>query len=108
MYFLGWHLFLCTWLLISAFVFAQPPVSFAQTALTAMLALIFAYLAPSKPGLRFVITALAILLGGTALLMPGVSFPASINNGTVAVLLFVLSVVRPTLAPRETQQLAKP
>ncbi len=108
MHFLGWNLFLCTWLLISAFVFAQPPVSVAQTAVTAVLALIFAYLAPSKPGLRFVITALAVLLGMTAFLMPGVSTAASVNNGTLAALLFALSAVRPTLAPREAQQPAKP
>lgn len=101
MTFVGWNLVLCTWLLISAFVFAQPPLSVAQTALTAVFALIFAYLAPSKPGLRFVITALAVLLGLTAWMMPGVSAPALINNGTVAVLLFMLSAVRPVLPPEE-------
>lgn len=108
MSFVGWNLVVCTWLLISAFLFAQPPTSVAQTALTAVLVLLFAYLAPSKPGLRFVITALAVLLGATALFMPGVSGPAMISNGTVAVLLFVLSVVRPTLAPRDVHQPAKP
>jgi hypothetical protein len=108
MNFVGWNWFLCTWLLISAFVFAQPPLAVAQSALTAVLALAFAYLAPSKPGLRYVITVLAVLLGLTALFMPGVSTPALINNGTLAVLLFALSAVRPLLGPHEVEQPAKP
>ncbi|HET8538446.1 MAG TPA: hypothetical protein VFL83_01110 [Anaeromyxobacter sp.] len=107
MHFVGWNLVICTWLLISAFVFAQPPISVAQTSLTAVLALLFAYLSPSKPGLRFVITVLAFLLGATALLMPGVSTVAAFNNGTVAVLLFVLSAVRPSLS-QQADQPAKP
>jgi hypothetical protein len=109
MHFVGWNLVLCSWLVISAFVFAQPPFSVAQTTLTAVIALAFAYLAPSRPNLRFVISVLAVLLGLTAVLMPGLSTPAIVNNATMALLLLALSLlVRPVVTSREGAHFAKP
>jgi len=98
MRFLGWNTVLSAWLLVSAFLFPHTPSSTALTAITAFLVPLFAYLATARPTARFVITALAALLGVTALLLPGISTSAAVNNAIVGTILFALSAVRPTHA----------
>lgn len=98
MRFLGWNLTLSTWLLISAFVFPHTPTSSGLTVFAAFFVLLFAFVATGKPASRFVITVLAAMLGATAMLLPGISGAAAVNNAIVGALLFALSLVRPVHA----------
>lgn len=111
MRFLFWNLLFSTWLLLSAFALPQTPLSSALTAITAFAVLLFAFLAAGRPALRFVITALALVLGMTAVFLPGGSLATAVSNGVVGALLFALSLVRPTHAAateRDAAQPAKP
>lgn len=102
MRFLVLNLVLSTWLLLSAFVLPQSPLSSAFAAITAFLILLFAFLAAGKPASRYAITVLGALLGASAALVPGDSLATAVNNGIVGALLFALSLVRPThAAPAE-------
>ncbi len=93
MRFITWNLVLAAWLLFSAFALPQTEDSLALTAVMAVLIGTFAFASPGLPGLRFVITVLALVLGAAALLMADVSGIARINNALVAAAFFALSIV---------------
>lgn len=93
MRFLGWNLLFASWLLISAFVFTQTAASLAVTLACALLIGVFALLSRGKPGLRMVLSALAVILACVALLLPGLPGATRLNDGLVAALVFGLSVV---------------
>jgi hypothetical protein len=93
MRFLGWNLLFASWLLVSAFVFTHTAASMVLTLACALLVAVFALASRGKPRLRMVLSALAVILGGAALLMPGVSGAARLSNALVAALVFGLSVV---------------
>jgi hypothetical protein len=95
MRFIGWNLAFATWLLVSAFALPQTTLSATITWVTAVLVGTVALAAPGKPDARFVISALALMLGGAALLTPAMPTIACMNNALAAAALFALSMVRP-------------
>jgi hypothetical protein len=95
MRFLLLNLIFATWLLISAFALRQTPFSSAFTAIAALLVAVSALLAYARPGARFVISAVAVLLGIGALLLTDAGGAARISNALMGAILFALSLVRP-------------
>jgi hypothetical protein len=101
MRFLGWSSILSGWLVVSAFVLPQTAASALMTVLAAFLTLSFAAFAVARPAIRYLNTAVAILLAGAALFgEPGAAASA---NGLAAAALFALSLVSPQHAPREAE-----
>ena len=98
MRFLGWITLLAAWLLLSAFVLPHTPATAAATGAAAFAVPLFAALAVGRPALRFVVTAIAVLLALTALLAPSIPTPAAISNALVAAALAALSLVSPVHA----------
>jgi hypothetical protein len=98
MMFLGLNALISTWLLVSAFVLPHTPATAGMTAVSAFLVLLLAALAAGRPAVRFVITAIAVLLGVTALLLPAMTGPAAISNALVGAALAALSFVSPVHA----------
>lgn len=93
MRYLAWNLLLASWLLVTAFFFTQTAASLWITLLCALLIGVFALLSRGKPALRMALSALALLLGGAALLLPELPGATRLNDGFVAALVFGLSVV---------------
>jgi hypothetical protein len=98
MRFLGLNALLSAWLLLSAFVLPHTPATAAMTAIAAFAVLLFAALAAGRPAARYVVTAIAVLLGVTALLLPGLAGAAAISNALVGAALAALSLVSPVHA----------
>jgi hypothetical protein len=96
MRFIWWNVALATWLLISAFLFSQTPLSSAITFLAAVAVVGLAFAAGGKPPVRYVISVIMLALAIAALLLPDVSGAARINMGITAAILFALSMVSPT------------
>jgi len=86
---------IATWLLVSAFALPQTPFSTAFTAISALVVAVAAYLAHARPGVRFVISVVAVLLGIGALFLTDVSGVARLSNALVGAVLFAVSLVRP-------------
>jgi len=101
MRFIGWNLLFAVWLLVSAFVLPHSPFSLATTWISAIAVGTVAVLSVGRPAVRFAITAIAVFLGLVALLAPGMSTGAAVNNAIVAALLFTLSLVSPIDAASE-------
>ena len=95
MRFVTLNLILATWLLISAFALPQTPFSTAFTAISALVVAVAAFLAHGKPGVRFVISVVALLLAIGALFLTDVSGVARVSNALVGAVLFAVSLVRP-------------
>lgn len=93
MRFLGWNLLFASWLLVSAFLFTHTAASLSLTVACALLVALFALASRGVPRLRMVLSAIAVVLGGAALLLPDVSGAARLSNGLTAALVFALSVV---------------
>jgi hypothetical protein len=106
MRFMGWNLLFATWLLISAFVVPHTAFSQATTWVAAVAIGAAAMLAVGRPAARFAISGIAVFLALVALLLPGMSTAAAVNNAVVAALLFALSVVRPTRVAAEAKTAA--
>jgi predicted exporter len=98
MMFLGLNALVSTWLLLSAFVLPHTPGTAAMTAIAAFAVLLFAALAAGRPAARYVITAIAVALGVTALLLPGLTGAAAISNAIVGAVLAALSLFSPVHA----------
>ena len=96
MRFIWWNVALATWLLISAFVFSQTPLSMAITLLAAVAVVGLAFAAGGKPAARYIISAMMVALAFAALLLPEMSGAARVNLAITAALLFALSIVSPT------------
>lgn len=92
---LFWNVVFATWLLISAFLFTRTPASMALVAIAALAIVVMAVLAMGRPGARYVTTFIALALAAFALLLPGVSALARLNDALFAALLFALSLVSP-------------
>jgi hypothetical protein len=99
MRFLGWSALLAGWLVVSAFVLPQTAASAMVTVLAAFLTLSFAAFAVARPPIRYLNTAVALLLAAAALF--GEPGAAAISNALAAAALFALSLVSPQHAPRE-------
>lgn len=95
MRFLILNLIFATWLLVSAFALPQTPFSTAFTALAALVVAVFAFVAYGKPGARFVISVVAVILGIGALLLTDAGGVSRASNAIVGAILFALSLVRP-------------
>jgi hypothetical protein len=95
MRFIGLNVAFATWLLVSAFALPQTPVSMAIAAGGAFVVPVIALLAGARPGVRFLISLLALTLAVTMLLLPDVPAPARISNWLVAALFFGLSIISP-------------
>jgi hypothetical protein len=95
MRFLTLNLIFATWLLISAFALPQTPFSTAFTAVAALVVAVFAFVAYGKPGARFVISVVAVILGIGALLLTDAGGVSRASNAIVGAVLFALSLVRP-------------
>ena len=98
MRFLAWNLLFATWLLVSVFALPHGPVSLAVTWVAAVAFGALGVAAVGRPGARFAISGIAVLLALAALLVPDVSTPAAVNDAVVAAILFALSVVQPAHA----------
>lgn len=98
MRFAGWNLLLATWLLVSAFALPHSPVSQATTWAAAVAAGAAAIVAVARPAARLAICGIAVLLGVGALLLPGMSTEAAVNDAVIAALLFARSVAGPAAA----------
>ena len=95
MRFLILNLIFATWLLVSAFALPQTPFSTAFTAVAALIVAVFAFVAYGKPGARFVISVVAVILGIGALVLTDAGGVSRISNAIVGAILFALSLVRP-------------
>ena len=95
MRFITWNVAIATWMLLSAFALPQTPFSTTVTAAGAFLVPVIALFAGARPGARYLITALALVLAGAMLLLPDVPAAARISNMVVAALFFALSMVSP-------------
>jgi hypothetical protein len=95
MRFLTSNVVIATWLLLSAFMLPHSAFTQATTWAAAVLIGAAALMAPGRPAARYVVSLLALALAGIALLAPGISASAAINNALVAAVLFALSLVNP-------------
>jgi hypothetical protein len=93
MRFIAWNMALAGWLLFSAFALGHSPESAALTGLLAVLIGTVAIGSPGLKGLRFVNAILALVLAGSAFVMPDVSWLARINDVIIAAAIFALSVI---------------
>lgn len=94
MRFLGWSSFLAAWLVLSAFVLPQTAASAAVAVVAAFLMFGLSAFAVGRPGLRYAIAVIAVLLAGFALL-GGVPWIAAASDALVAAAFFALSLVSP-------------
>lgn len=95
MRFISWNLVLAAWLLVSAFALGHSPASAAVTFVSGLAIGFLALAAGGKPGLRYVISIIALLLAGSALLLVDASGLARVSTAIVAAILFALSLVSP-------------
>jgi hypothetical protein len=93
MRFIAWNLAISAWLLIASFALPRTPASLVLTTVLAVLAGTFAFASRGLPGLRFFITAFALVLGWAALLVPDLAWVTRVHDGIAAAFLFALSVV---------------
>jgi hypothetical protein len=84
---------LASWLAISTFAFLQSGPSFLLAWAVALLAAGIALASPGHPGPRLLVSALALLLVVSSLLLPGVSLAARVSNGAVGGLIVALCFV---------------
>lgn len=95
MRFVNWNVAFATWLLISAFALPNTPTSMAIIAICAFLVPIVALYAGARPGARYVISAMALVLAALMLALPHVSAAARISTWIVSALFFALSLINP-------------
>lgn len=95
MRFITWNLVLAAWLLISAFALGHSPVSGTVTFVAGLAVATLAIAAGGKPGLRYLISLIALAMAAAALLLPSVSGPARLSTALAAAILFALSLVSP-------------
>jgi hypothetical protein len=108
MRYIAWNLALAAWLLISAFVFPHTPQSAALTWVMAVLFGIFGIASRGRPGLRFLMALLALVLGSASLFLEGMSGAARISNGVVTALVFGLASVPGRAAAGQQDQSPEP
>lgn len=95
MRFINWNVAISSWLLISAFALPNTPTSMAVTAVSAFLVPLVALYAGGRPGARYVISVLSLVLAALMILLPGVGAAARISTMLVSASLFALSMVSP-------------
>lgn len=95
MRFVNWNVALAAWLLISAFALPNTPTSMLATAVAAFLVPVIALFAGARPGVRYLISIMALALAGLLLLLPDVGAAARISTMLVSAALFALSLISP-------------
>ena len=95
MRFVNWNVGFATWLLVSAFALPNTPTSMAIIAIAAFIVPIVALYAGGRPGARYLISVLALVLAALMVVLPGVSAAARISTLLVSALLFALSLISP-------------
>jgi hypothetical protein len=95
MRFINWNVAIATWLLLSAFALPNTPTSMAIMAISAFAVPVVALFAGVRPGARYLISILSLVLATLMLLLPGVSAAARISTMLVAAALFALSLISP-------------
>jgi hypothetical protein len=105
---IAWNWILATWLLVSAFVLSHSPTSLAMTVAAAVVVAAASLASGGRPGVRYVIAVVAVALAVAALLLPGVSGIARLNNGLVAAILFLVALVSPQHLGEEGARAAHP
>ena len=100
MRFIAWNLALAAFLLVSAFALAHSEVSMAVTFVAGVAVGVLALAAGGRPGLRYGITAIALVLGGVALFAVDASGAARVATALAAAVLFALSSISPRHASR--------
>lgn len=88
-------LVLAVWLIVSAFALGHTPLSATLNVLVAVAVGVLARVSLNKPGIRYVISAITLILVGLAVLLPGLSVAARINTAIVGLVLLALSAVSP-------------
>jgi len=89
------NVILAVWLLVSAFALGHTPLSATITVVVAVAVGILARLSSSKPGIRWVNSALTLVLVGCAVLLPSLSVAARVNTVVVGLVLLALSAISP-------------
>jgi hypothetical protein len=89
------ELVLAAWLLVSAFALEQTPLSATVVVLAALCVGAVAWASVQRPSLRFVNTAVTLLLALCSAVLPGLSAAARIDTAVVALLLLALSAFVP-------------
>lgn len=97
MHFMALIVTLSSWLMISTFAFPQSGESFLLSWIVALLVSAIAIASPGRMNLRRLISGLAFILIGSAILLPDVSFAARVSNGLVGALLFALGIIPSSL-----------
>jgi hypothetical protein len=88
-------LVLAAWLLISAFALGHTTLSATVVVAVAIAVGALAWASSKRPALRFVNSAITLVLAALSVLLPGLSVAARINTAVVALLLLALSAVSP-------------
>ncbi len=87
------NLILGVWLFISAFIWQHSPAQMTNTWILGVLIAVFALIAMSAPGARWVNTVLSIWLFISVWALPSVNVGTMWNNALVAIAVFILSLV---------------
>jgi hypothetical protein len=86
---------LAAWLLVSVFALGHTPLSATISVIVAIAVGALAWGSLRKPAIRYVNSAITLMLAACAVLLPGLSAAARINTAIVALVLLALSAVSP-------------
>ncbi len=86
---------LAVWLLTSACALGHTPLSTATIAMAAIAVAIVARLSLTRPAIRYVNSAITLIVVMLAVLLPSLSATARINPAVVGLVLLALSAVAP-------------
>lgn len=86
---------LAVWLLVAAFALGHTPLSATLNVVAAVAVGFLATLSRKKPAIRYVNTAISLILVVLAVLLPSLSGAARINTAIVGLVLAALSALSP-------------
>jgi hypothetical protein len=86
---------LAAWLLVSVFALGHTPLSATIGVIVAIAIGTLAWVSLKKPAIRYVNSAITLMLAACAVLLPSLSPAARINTAIVALVLLALSAVSP-------------
>jgi hypothetical protein len=89
------NLVLAVWLLVSAFVLGHTLLSATINVVVAVAVGALAWVSTKKPAIRYLNSALTLILVLLAVLLPSLSVAARINTAIVGLVLLALSAVSP-------------
>ena len=86
-------LVLAVWLLVAAFTLGHTPLSATVNVVAAVAVGVLAMLSLRRPAIRYVNSAITLILVGLAVLLPSLSGAARINTAIVGLVLLALSAL---------------